>query len=92
MAEVIITLKIMPSSPETDLDVVRDTTNSIIEKKYGETQTKVETKEIAFGLKALLITFVIDESRGSTDDVEEQISKTEGVNSVEVVDVRRTLG
>jgi len=36
--------------------------------------------------------FVMDEAKGSTDDLEKKISEIDGVNSVEVVDVRRTIG
>ena len=92
MAQVIITLKIMPESPDTDLDEIEDKVKSMIEDFSGETQTKSEIEPIAFGLKALKITFVMDESKGSTDDLEEEIKGIKQVNSVEVVDVRRAIG
>ena len=47
---------------------------------------------IAFGIKALKITFVMEESKGSTDSLEESIKTIEGVNSVETIDVRRAIG
>ena len=53
---------------------------------------KSEQEPIAFGLKALKITFAMDENKGSTDTLEEDINGIEGVNSVEVVDVRRAIG
>jgi len=34
----------------------------------------------------------MDESKGSTDTLEESIISIEGVNSVETVDVRRAIG
>ena len=34
----------------------------------------------------------MDESKGSTDALEEDIKGIEGVNSVETVDVRRAIG
>jgi len=55
-------------------------------------EMKSEQEPIAFGLKALKITFVSDESKGSTDALEENIKKIAGVNSVEVIDVRRAIG
>ena len=48
---------------------------------------KVEQEPIAFGLKALKITFVADESKGSTEALEQDIKTISGVNSVEVVDL-----
>ncbi len=92
MASVIITLKIMPDSPEVNLDELEKQVKTKIQSFCGETQTKTEITPIAFGLKALNITFVMDESKGSTDYLEEQIAKLDTVNSVSVTDVRRALG
>ena len=47
---------------------------------------------IAFGLKALDILFVMDEAKGSTEELEKTVSQIEGVESVEVPDVRRAVG
>ena len=53
---------------------------------------KTEQEPIAFGLKALKITFVMDEDKGSTDPLEETLKNLDGVNSVETIDVRRAVG
>jgi len=92
MAQVVITLKIMPKSPEIDLNTIEtDAKTKIID--FSQTQEiKTEQEPIAFGLKAIKITFVMDESKGSTEILEEQIKTIPGVNSVETVDVRRTIG
>lgn len=82
----------MPVSPEVDLGAIEKQTIEKITSFTGESQTRSEQEPIAFGLKALKITFVMDESKGSTEDLETQISEIEGVNSVEVIDVRRTIG
>lgn len=93
MAKVIITFKIMPETPEVDLEAVQKAAEEKIDAFVGETaEKKVEIEPIAFGLKAVKITFVSDESKGSTDEIEEQISELDGVQSCEVIDVRRALG
>jgi len=91
MADAIITFKIMPESPEVDLDKVQKEATDLIAKAQGEVG-KSERVPIAFGLIALNLIFVIDEKLGGTDDLEAEIEKLEGVNSVEVTDVRRALG
>lgn len=91
MAQVIITLKIMPTSPEVDLKAIEEKTRELV-KEFGAEVGKVEEEPVAFGLKALKIIFVSDESKGSTDALEEKISQLEDVKSVEVVDVRRAIG
>ena len=92
MAQVIVTLKIMPESPEADLGNIESEAKSKILDFSQSKEIKVEQEPIAFGLKALKITFVMDESKGSTETLEQDIKSISGVNSVEAVDVRRAIG
>jgi len=92
MASVIITLKIMPESPDTDVQELESIIKKKIGKHTGNKEFRINIEEIAFGLKALNITFIMDESKGSTEKLEREISDIEGVNSVNVVDVRRAFG
>lgn len=93
MALAIITLKIMPESPEVDLEAIRTAAETKIDSFVGETgEKRSEIEPVAFGLKALKLTFVMDEAKGSTESLEEEIGTIEGVNSVDVIDVRRALG
>lgn len=92
MGKAIITFKIMPTSPDVDLDAIKAEALAAIKDFAGETSTKEEIEPVAFGLKALKITFVMDESIGEMDSLEEKLRSIEGVNSAEVSDVRRALG
>lgn len=92
MANVIITMKIMPESPEEDLAKIEEAAKEKIAEFAGEGETRTEEEPIAFGLKALKILFVSDESKGSTEELEKIVGKIKGVQSVEVVDVRRAIG
>ena len=92
MAQVVVTLKIMPESPETDLNNIESQAKAKIIDFSQTKETKTELEPIAFGLKAIKIIFVMDENKGSTDALEESIKTISGVNSVEVVDVRRAIG
>ncbi|MFC1727991.1 elongation factor 1-beta [Nanoarchaeota archaeon] len=92
MAKVIVTFKIMPESPESDLDKIQEESKQKIIDFVGEGDMKIEVEPMAFGLKAIKIIFVADEDKGSTDDLEEQIKELEGVSSLEVIDVRRAIG
>jgi len=92
MAKVVATIKIMPKSPETDLDEIEGQAKTKIIDFSQSKELKTEQEPVAFGLKALKIIFVMDESKGSIDPLEESIKKISGVNSVEVVDVRRAIG
>ncbi len=92
MANVVLTLRIMPDSPETDLHSVEKKVKELIKKFSGEEEFRVKHEPIAFGLKAIDITFVMDEKKGSTEELEKEISQVEDVSSVEVTDVRRAVG
>lgn len=91
MAEVVVTLRVMPESPDVDLGELERMVLEKIKDEIGETETKVEREAIGFGLSALKVIFVMDENR-KVDPVEETVSKVEGVQSVDVVDVRRAIG
>ncbi len=92
MAQVVVTLKIMPESPEIDLNRIESEAKEKIADFSGNNETRTEQEPIAFGLKALKIKFAMDENKGSTDALEEAINGIEGVNSVETIDVRRAVG
>jgi len=92
MANAIVTVKIMPSSPDIDLKKLEEEAKKLISSFAGRGETKIEIEPIAFGLKALKIIFVMDEKKGSPDPVAEKINELEGVNSAEIVDVRRAIG
>ncbi len=90
MADVVVTLKIMPESPDSDLDSISSKATEII-NSYGEVGKK-EIVPVAFGLNAINLIFVMDESKGSTDELEQKVRDLEEVNSAEVTDVRRAVG
>ena len=91
MADVIITLKIMPESPESNLDTIEEKAKKLIEEFGGQTG-KVDIEPIAFGLKALKLIFVMNEDLGSTEELETKVQEIDQVQSVEIIDVRRAIG
>ena len=89
MGTALIKIKIMPGSPDTDLNSIKEKAEQII-SKCGE-NPKTEIKPIAFGLKALILTFAIDESK-SIDEIQNKLREINDVSSAEVIDFRRALG
>ncbi len=92
MANVVVTLKVMPESPSVNLVELFSNIEPIMKDFSGEEQFRKEEEPVAFGLKALKITFVMDENKGSTEEMEKKIEALDEVNSVDVVDVRRAVG
>lgn len=95
MATAVVTVRVMPESPETDLVELQKKVQEEIRKFTGRrdpADQRVSIEPIAFGLKALNIIFTMDEKLGSPDSIEGRITAIEGVQSFEVTDVRRAIG
>ena len=80
MGNVAVTIKIMPASPQVDLEKVR----TAIAKRLKVQDSKIEP--LAFGLKLLRILIVVPDS-GGTDKLEKEIKSVEGVGEIEVESV-----
>jgi translation elongation factor aEF-1 beta len=81
VAKVSVTLKIFPEDPSA-LDALKEAVSKVVQV--------VESKEedIGFGVKALSIRFLMEESAG-VDAIEEKIAAIEGVSQVQVTSVDR---
>ncbi|MEK6934288.1 MAG: elongation factor 1-beta [Nanoarchaeota archaeon] len=91
MGFVLATFKFMPETVDTDLDNVKNEVEDVI-SKFGAKTEKVDREPVAFGLNALIVVVSIDENKGGLDPLEDQLRNVEGVESVEVTDVRRAIG
>ncbi len=95
MATVVISFKVMPESPDTDLEGMKSEIYKEVRKfaaLESDEEVRIEDEPVAFGLVALKVMFAMDEKRGGTEPLEKAIEKIKGVNSVEVTDVRRAVG
>jgi translation elongation factor aEF-1 beta len=82
-----IKIKIMPSSPDTNLEEIKNKTKKIVETHGGINRT-YEEEPIAFGLKAVIAFFQWPEEK-NLEEIEEKIGKIENVNSVQIIDMRK---
>jgi elongation factor 1-beta len=85
-----VKIKILPTSPDVDLEELKTTICSMIEKKGGK-NCNIEQEPIAFGLEALIAFFAWPEEL-ELESLEEGINALEKVSSVQVIDMRRALG
>ena len=92
MARVIVTFKVMPASIDVDLDDVKEKVRMAIENFDGKINGEITEEPIAFGLKAVKVSFSYDEKKGTTDELEEELTKEDEIQSVEVVSVGRAMG
>ncbi len=90
MGTALIKIKLMPTSPEADLEGIKTKAAEAIKETGGE-NPNFEEEPVAFGLKAVIAGFSLDESK-ELDAIEEKLKTVENVNSVQVVDMRRAFG
>ncbi len=92
MAKAIITFKLMPESPDVDLEPIKNQAMDIARKAgaIGQMQTRIEP--IAFGLKAVIVLAMYDVEGADFDAIAEEMSVIEGVQSAEVAKMDLALG
>jgi len=82
MTGVVVLLKVLPA----DLVDFEDLKKAVLEKVDAK---KVEVEPIAFGLKALNITVVLEDAEGGTDKLEETLKSLPQVGDVRVEGIGR---
>jgi len=90
MSIVAVIVKIMPESPDTDLDKIKGEAEAKL-KEDGAQNISFEVKDVAFGLKALMIKFAWPEEK-DTSTFEDKLAGIEGVSSAVTDDYRRAFG
>jgi elongation factor 1-beta len=87
MGKVAAKLKVMPQSPEIDLDDLQERLEDVLPE--GAKINGFERDDVAFGLVALLPTVVVPDDAGGTEAVEDAFQGVDGVESVSVENVGR---
>lgn len=90
MAQAAVIAKIMPDSPDTDLEAIKAEAREKLEAE-GAQNLSFEIRDVAFGLKAVMVKFAWPEEK-STDIIEAKLSEVENVSSVNLEDYRRAFG
>ena len=85
-----IKIKIMPESPDSNLEEIKQKAKAIVGEKGGK-NCSFEEELIAFGLKAVIAFFAWPEEK-ELENLEEKLKKIENVNSVQIIDMRRAIG
>ena len=89
MGEVLTTMKIMPDSPEIDLQGIKDAIQNSMPE--GAEIHEISEEPIAFGLVAVILQFITEDGEGGSESVEEMVSGIDGVASFEITGVGRLM-
>lgn len=87
MGKVAAQVKVMPQSPDVDLDALEERLAAALPE--GAKINGFAREDVAFGLVALLPTVVVPDDAGGTEAVEEAFAGVDGVESVSVESVGR---
>lgn len=90
MGKALVKIKIMPKSPDTSLGAIEGEAKKIV-KEIAGTDAKTEIEPIAFGLNAIILQFMIDESI-PLDGIEDHLRVIPMVSSIDIIDFRRAFG
>jgi elongation factor 1-beta len=87
MGKVAAEIKVMPDSPDVDLDDLQDRLEG--ELPEGGKISRFDREDVAFGLVALIPTVIVPDEAGGTEAVEEAFAELDDVESVSVESVGR---
>lgn len=92
MARAIITFRLMPTSPDVDLQPIKEQAMTLA--REGGAMGEIQAKEdpVAFGLKAVLIMGMFKVETSDFDAIAQKMAKLENVEGAEVAKMDLALG
>jgi elongation factor 1-beta len=87
MARLVVRIRILPAEAESNLENVVESIKKSVPRGMEMKNSSMEP--IAFGLKAIVGDFLLDDAEGQMDKLEESIKSVEGVGEIEVTNISR---
>ena len=85
MGSVAVILRVMPESPEINIEELK----KALKQKIPSIQ-EMKEEPIGFGLKALKVLAVVNDAGGETDAIEKSMNEIAGVERAEIIEVTLT--
>jgi len=87
MTRLVARIRILPAEAESNLEQVTELLRKSIPEGMELKNSSMEP--IAFGLKAIIGDFLLDDAEGQMDKLEESIKEVQGVGEIEVMNISR---
>jgi elongation factor 1-beta len=85
MGNVALILRVMPESPEVDLEELKKQIRIMLPGVKD-----IQEEPIGFGLKALKLAAIVSDQGGETDAIENKLNGIKGVERAEIVELSLT--
>ena len=85
MGSVAVIMRVMPESPEVDLEQLK----KALKQKLPGIQD-IREEPIGFGLKAIKFVAIVNDAGGETDAIEKSLNDIPGVERAEIIEVTLT--
>ena len=92
MAKAVITFKLMPESPHSNLNFIKKKAETIAREAGAIGEMQLKEEPIAFGLKAVIVMAMYVVEGSDFEKIADSMSKIEGVQSSEVAKMDLALG
>jgi len=80
---VAVTLRILPDGPDVDLGRLTSAVRDVL----GSRLKTLDRRPFAYGLTALVVTVLVDDTSGGSEEIETELSALPGVSSAEATDL-----
>ena len=87
MTRLVVRIRILPAEAQSNLENVVESLKKSL--PAGMEMKSNSMEPIAFGLKAIVGDFLLDDAEGQMDKLEESIKSIEGVGQIEVTNISR---
>jgi elongation factor 1-beta len=83
MGSVAVTLRVMPESPDVDLEALKAGVERVLRPSFRG----LKEEPVAYGLRAIVTIAIVEDASGGSERLEQALAALPGVGSVETVDV-----